>query len=48
MLINLFEDYNVKLLSTKVYWENAKDREEFKNFWNQYKEICKIKRNKLY
>ena len=28
MLINLFEDYNVKLLSTKVYWENAKDREE--------------------
>lgn len=43
MLINLFEDYNVKLLSTKVYWENAKDREEFKNFWNQYKEICKLK-----
>ena len=43
MLINLFEDYNVKLLSTKVYWENAKDREEFKTFWNQYKEICKLK-----
>ena len=43
MLINLFEDYNVKLLSTKVYWENAKDREEFKTFWNKYKEICKLK-----
>ena len=43
MLINLFEDYNVKLLSTKVYWENPKDREEFKTFWNQYKEICKLK-----
>ena len=43
MLINLFEDYNVKLLSTKVYWENAKDREEFKTFWDQYKKICKLK-----
>ena len=43
MLINLFEDYNVKLLSTKVYWESAKDREEFKTFWNKYKEIFKLK-----
>ena len=43
MLINLFEDYHIKLLSTKVYWENPKDREEFKTFWNQYKEICKLK-----
>lgn len=43
MLINLFEDYNIKLLSTKVYWENTKDRENFKKFWNQYKEICKLK-----
>ena len=37
MLINLFEDYNVKLLSTKVYWENPKEREEFKTFWNNIK-----------
>ena len=43
MLINLFEDYNVKLLSTKVYWENPKEREEFKTFWNKYKEIGKLK-----
>lgn len=43
MLINLFEDYHVKLLSTKVYWENSKEREEFKTFWNKYKEICKLK-----
>ena len=43
MLMNLFEDYHVKLLSTKVYWENAKEREEFKAFWNQYKEVCKLK-----
>ena len=43
MLINLIEDYNIKLLSTKVYWENPKEREEFKKFWNQYQQITKLK-----
>ena len=45
MLINLIEDYNVKLLSTKVYWNSPKEREEYKKFWNKYKEITKIKEN---
>ena len=43
MLINLIEDYNIKLLSTKVYWESPKQREEYKKFWDKYKEISKIK-----
>ena len=43
MLINLIEDYNVKLLSTKVYWESSKIRDEYKKFWNKYKEISKLK-----
>ena len=43
MLITLIEDYNVKLLSTKVYWENVKEREEYKKFWDKYKEISKLK-----
>lgn len=43
MLINLIEDYNIRLLSTKVYWENPKDREEFKKFWNKYQQITKLK-----
>lgn len=43
MLINLIEDYNIKLLSTKVYWESAKERDEYKKFWNKYKEIAKLK-----
>ena len=30
MLINLMEDYNVKLLSTKVYWESQKQKDEYK------------------
>ena len=43
MLINLIEDYNVKLLSTKVYWDNSEERESFKTFWKKYKEIEKLK-----
>ena len=43
MLINLIEDYNVKLLSTKVYWDSPKDRDEYKVFWNRYQEITKLK-----
>ena len=43
MLINLMEDYNVKLLSTKVYWESQKQKDEYKTFWNNYKEVLKLK-----
>ena len=43
MLINLIEDYNIKLLSTKVYWDSPDQRDAFKVFWNKYKEIEKLK-----
>lgn len=43
MLINLIEDYNIKLLSTKVYWDSSELREAFKVFWNKYQGICKLK-----
>lgn len=43
MLMNLIEDYNIKLLSTKVYWDNSEQRDAFKKFWNQYQEITKLK-----
>ncbi len=45
MLINLMEDYNVKLLSTKVYWDSPKIRDEYKKFWSHYQEIAKLKEN---
>ena len=52
MLLKLVEDYNVKLLSTKVYWDKPEEREAYKNFWNAYsksnsereKEILSLKR----
>ena len=43
MLINLIEDYNVRLLSTKVYWDNMKERDNYKKFWDKYKGISKLK-----
>lgn len=42
-LINLIEDYNVKLLSTKVYWDEPTKRDNFKVFWDKYKAISKLK-----
>lgn len=46
MLINLIEDYNVKLLSTKIYWDKPALREEYKKFWNEYNQITRIKNEK--
>ena len=43
ILMDLIENYNIKLLATKVYWENSKDREEFKSFFDKYKIIEKLK-----
>ena len=43
LLINLIEEYNEKLLSTKMYWEDLTERENFKKFWDKYKEISKLK-----
>lgn len=43
MLLNLIEDYNIRLLATKVYWDNVKEREQFKAFHEKYKEIEKLK-----
>ena len=42
VLITLIEDYNLKLLSTKIYWDKPKEREEYKKFWNKYQQIQKI------
>ena len=45
LLIDVIEDYNIRLLSTKVYWDKPEKREEYKKFWNKYKEIQNSKNN---
>ena len=42
LLIELIEEYNIRLLSTKVYWDKPEEREEYKKFWAKYNEIQKI------
>lgn len=36
MLLMLIEEYNVKLLSVKIYWDDKKEREENKKFWEAF------------
>ena len=42
LLIELIEEYNIRLLSTKLYWDKPDEREEYKKFWAKYNEIQKI------
>lgn len=44
MLINLIEEFNIKLLSTKIYWDNTDERQKFKEFWDKYKALEKNKK----
>lgn len=41
MLIKLIEEFKTKLLATKIYWDNADDRQNFKEFYEQYKKLDK-------
>lgn len=43
LLIRLIEEYNVKLLSTKIYWDKPEKKQEFKTFWNKFKNIETLK-----
>ncbi len=38
VLLKIIANYNEKLLSTKVYWEDAKERENYKKFWKEYEQ----------
>lgn len=42
-LLDVIEDYNSKILSTKVYWDNPLEKQEYKEFYEKYE---KIKDNK--
>ena len=43
LLINLIDDYNLRLLSTKIYWDKPSDRENYKKFYEKYKIINSLK-----
>lgn len=45
LLINLIDEYNLKVLSTKVYWDKPESRNEYKQFWNRYKEVASLEKS---
>ena len=42
LLINIIDDYNLRLLSTKIYWDKPQEREEYKIFYAKYKKINEL------
>ena len=43
LLINLIDDYNLRLLSTKIYWDKPAERDNYKKFYEKYKIINSLK-----
>lgn len=42
LLIRFIEEFNLKILSTKVYWDNADQKNAFRDFWKKYQDLDKI------
>ena len=43
LLLNLIDEYNLKVLSTKVYWDKPESRNTYKKFWTKYQQIVTLK-----
>ncbi len=43
LFIHIVEEFNVQLLSTKIYWSKPSDRDAYKEFWKKYQEINNLK-----
>ena len=39
MLLRIIEEYNINLLATKIYWEKAKEKDDFKKFFDEFKKL---------
>lgn len=45
-LLNLIDEFNLKILSTKVYWDNNDQKQAYREFWKKYQDIEKIEDKK--
>ena len=43
LLLNIIDEYNLKVLSTKVYWDKPESRNAYKKFWTKYQQIVTLK-----
>ena len=46
MLLTIIEEYRINLLSTKIYWERPKEREQYKKFWEEFKKLDTLESDK--
>lgn len=44
LLLNLIDEYNLKVLSTKVYWDKPESRNEYKEFWREYQKVAELEK----
>jgi hypothetical protein len=44
LLLDVIESYNMNVLSQKVYWDSPTLREDYKKFWDKFKELKKLER----
>lgn len=42
LLLRFIKEFNLKILSTKVYWDNVDEKNNYREFWKKYQEIEKI------
>lgn len=42
LLLKTIDEFNLKVLSTKVYWDNNEQKQTYREFWKKYQEIDKI------
>lgn len=48
MLLMLIEEYNIKLLSVKIYWDDKNERETNKKFWEAFTKAETAKDKEVY
>lgn len=44
LLLDLIENYNLNVLSKKIYWETDKEKEDYKKYFDKYQEFKKLER----
>ena len=47
LLLDLLENYNIKLLSGKVYWEKTEERESYKKFYEEYEKAETVREKEI-
>ena len=48
LLLDILEEYNSKLLSNKIYWEDLEKKDKFKQFWEKFEKATNDHEKEIY